>query len=339
MVRTNGGRLNGPFLDRGLVALGWDTAGPVEAADREAIRSAIGAADPGISGSDARNGANVLARFAGEVSIGDRVLIYDPSARTYTAGRVTSDYRHVPGDPLEAGFGGFVHRRDVEWTGEIPRDELSEGLQRSLMSMMTLFRLKPDQLREVEALLVGDPAAPHAALPGEPEEGEEAGEGDTEGPLDAASLEEQARQRIADRVAALGPEEMEHFVAGLLRALGYFARVSPTGPDRGSDILATPDPLGLEDPRIHVEVKHRRGKIDAPTLRGFLGGRRGGDRGIFVSTEGFTREARYEADRAEIPLRLIDADELVRLLIANYRDADETLRAMVPLRPIWWPAD
>ena len=98
---------------------------------------------------------------------------------------------------------------------------------------------------------------------------------------------------------------MEHFIAGILRALGYSTRVSPPGPDRGEDIRATPDALGLQDPRIVVEVKHRKGTIGAPALRSFLGGRHSDDKGLYVSTGGFTKDAVYEAARANIPLRLL----------------------------------
>ena len=138
-------------------------------------------------------------------------------------------------------------------------------------------------------------------------------------------------------MAAFSPDAMEEFVAGLLRALGYRMVVSPRGPDRGRDILATPDPRALEDPRIHVEVKHRRGKADTAMLRGFLGGRGPGDRGVFVSTGGFTCEAEYEADRAAIPMRLMTLDDLVRLLLAHDDAVDTETRAMVPLRRLHWP--
>jgi restriction system protein len=43
---------------------------------------------------------------------------------------------------------------------------------------------------------------------------------------------------------------MQDLVAGLLRALGYKKRVSPAGPDRGKDIVASPDGFGFESPRI-----------------------------------------------------------------------------------------
>lgn len=48
---------------------------------------------------------------------------------------------------------------------------------------------------------------------------------------------------------------MERLVAGLLKAMGYCARVMPKGPDGGKDVVASPDALGLESPRIIAEVK------------------------------------------------------------------------------------
>lgn len=48
---------------------------------------------------------------------------------------------------------------------------------------------------------------------------------------------------------------MEKLVAGLLKAMGYYARATPHGPDGGRDVIASPDALGLESPRIIAEVK------------------------------------------------------------------------------------
>ena len=44
--------------------------------------------------------------------------------------------------------------------------------------------------------------------------------------------------------------------AAFVRAMGYRTTVSPRGADRGVDVFASPDGLGLEEPRIFVEVKH-----------------------------------------------------------------------------------
>jgi restriction system protein len=62
------------------------------------------------------------------------------------------------------------------------------------------------------------------------------------------------------------------------------------------------------------------------------------DRGLYVSTGGFTKEARYEADRSNIPVTLIDLDELVELLTQNYEKADPETKAMIPLVKLYWPA-
>ncbi|MDR8305809.1 restriction endonuclease, partial [Acinetobacter baumannii] len=70
-------------------------------------------------------------------------------------------------------------------------------------------------------------------------------------------VESLAREGIKDRVNGLDPKEMEYVVAGVLRSMGYNTQVSPVGPDRGKDIIASPDGFGFENPRIVVEVKHR----------------------------------------------------------------------------------
>jgi restriction system protein len=40
---------------------------------------------------------------------------------------------------------------------------------------------------------------------------------------------------------------MQELVAGVLRGMGYKTIVSAKGPDRGRDILASPDGLGLSE--------------------------------------------------------------------------------------------
>ena len=143
---------------------------------------------------------------------------------------------------------------------------------------------------------------------------------------------------IKDRVSQLGWEDMERLVAGMLKAMGYCARVIPKGPDGGRDVIASPDALGLESPRIVAEVKHRKGAMGAPAVRSFIGGLRADDRGLYVSTGGFTKEARYEADRANVPVRLLDLDAFVRHYVEVYDKADDETRGILPLTRIWWPA-
>lgn len=128
-------------------------------------------------------------------------------------------------------------------------------------------------------------------------------------------------------------------VAGILRAMGYKTKISPAGSDRGKDVEASPDGLGLTDPHIVVEVKHREGgTIGSQDLRSFIAALRPRHKGLYVSTGGFTKEARYEVDRANNnQVSLIDSDELVNLIIHYYDNFDAEARSLLPLRKIHWP--
>lgn len=77
---------------------------------------------------------------------------------------------------------------------------------------------------------------------------------------------------------------MQELVAGILRAMGYRNMILSPGPDRGKDIIASPDGLGLENPKIKVEVKHRTAQMGSQELRSFLAILREGDKGLYVST-------------------------------------------------------
>lgn len=67
---------------------------------------------------------------------------------------------------------------------------------------------------------------------------------------------------------------MRDLVAGILRAMGYKARVSPLGPDGGHDIFASPDGLGVEEPRIFKEpvVVDDAARLHAAVLAGAFRG-------------------------------------------------------------------
>lgn len=142
---------------------------------------------------------------------------------------------------------------------------------------------------------------------------------------------------MKDRVSRLSWEDVQDLVAGLLRAMGYKTRVSKPGPDRGVDIMASPDGFGFESPRIMVEVKHKNTSIGAPEVRSFLAARHKDDRGLYVSTGGFSKEARYEADRADIPTMLMDVQDLVKAIFLHYDKMDIDSQKLLSLKKIYWP--
>lgn len=153
--------------------------------------------------------------------------------------------------------------------------------------------------------------------------------------------EEAAFAEIRAHVEKIAPYDFQELVAALLRGMGYHVVwVAPPGPDRGVDILAARDPLGIEDPRIKVQVKHRpHSPTDVNDLRSFLAVLGSRDVGIFVSSGGFTRDARIEARTHETrKLTLLDLDDFMGLWTDNYSRLEEAKRTLLPLRPVWYLA-
>jgi len=83
--------------------------------------------------------------------------------------------------------------------------------------------------------------------------------------------EESAWSEIEQHLGRMHPYDFQKLVAGLLRGMGYFvAWVAPPGPDMGVDILAHSDPLGINGPRIKVQVKRQADKTSVTGVRSFL---------------------------------------------------------------------
>lgn len=327
MVRGEGGSLYDEFRERGVAAIGWGQLAPVAkpGMTRRELTQLYQAAEPSVKPGTAISGASQVWRFINEIAIGDRVVTYSPSNRTYLIGTITGLAEYRP----EWSSEGMAIVRAVDWEAqELDRDPLSQATKNSLGSTLTVFVVPDFAAQEILALASGAP------LPAKSEP--DAIVEEVSDPF--ADLATSALERIKDLVSSIGPKDMEHLVAGILRAMGYKTQVSPAGSDRGKDIIASPDGFGFENPRIVVEVKHRTGQMGSQEIRSFLGGRHKDDRGLYVSTGGFSKDGYYEAERASVPLTLWTLDNLVRALIDHYDATDSETKRLVPLKRMYWPA-
>jgi len=321
------------FRTNSLVAIGWHEAGPVDpAVADEELTELFDRTFPAAKPAGRRVWQAQVKRFLTEIEPGDHVATYDPNSRLYLLGTIESQptWRNGP----------LPRVRKVKWTHQTPRDVLTVETRNGLGSIATLFRASHDASRELwaKAAPIGSaiPEAPPPPTTVRSSAEDEEAQAET---ILREDVREKSEQFIEDRIAALDWQQMQELVAGILRAMGYHATVAADGPDRGVDIFASPDGLGLQEPRIFVEVKHRNGAMGADELRAFLGGRRAGDRCLYVSTGGFTKEARYEADRAVVPLTLITLPRLRELLLQHYEQLDPAARALVPLQRLYWPVE
>jgi len=312
------------FLSRQMIAIGWSKVGDLSNVhSREQISQLVEQAWP--ENNKFQNSASVgqVYRFREEIVPGTTVVTYDSNRRIYHLGSVTGDYAYHPEYDPE-----LVHTRAVTWEKEISRDILSAGAKNTLGAISTIFCLSVEAAAELVSFSQNGKAVQAADFAEEKSEGEVEVRRDTE---------QRALEFLQDKLSKLDWYEMQELVAGLLRAMGYKTRVSQAGPDRGRDITASPDGFGFQPPRIVVEVKHRKDTIGAPEIRSFVGGLRQNDNGLYVSTGGFTREARYEADRTNQNLTLMDSDDLGKAIVEHYDRMDSEARALLPLKKIYWP--
>ena len=262
----------------------------------------------------------MIYKFRFTLEVDQKVVTYDRQKREYLIGNIVGDYYHDT-DEISGAISNYAHLRKVDWLGRVSRDVLSVSSRNSLGSIQTLFSVN----EEVSTELLS-----HLQEPTTPENTEVDDNGLDQIKEDTLA---QAHELIKDKLLKLSPDEMEDLAAAILRAMGYKSRVMPKGKDRGVDVLASPDGLELEEPRIKVQVKHRSGtSIGSQDIRSFIGGLRAGDKALYISSGGFTQEARYEADRS-------DVDELASLIVNHYEGFDIEGRVLMPLVRVYFPAE
>lgn len=322
MVRAGeGSYLFEDFKKNNCVAIGWSDLNDISnVGTKDKLRELMSTAYPDWNTRRLAGSLSIVWNFLSEMKPGNIVVTYSQETRRYLVGEITGKYTY--GSNIE----GYPHFRTVKWQGEVSRDDLTIDSRNSLGAIQAFFEVNSEVTNEIMSRLKGGKPT---AQPSEES-------------ADLDRIREDTVNRsfefIKDRILELDWEDAQDLVAGILRAMGYKTRVSPRGSDLGKDIIASPDGLGLEQPRIRVEVKHRpRQQIGAPDLRSFIGALRSGDKGLYVSTGGFSTEAKYEADRATTAITLVDLNELVKLLVQHYEKADMETRALVPLIRVYWP--
>lgn len=167
---------------------------------------------------------------------------------------------------------------------------------------------------------------------------------DDEKTADAATAVEEAEEsawgEIEEHLGGMNPYDFQKLVAGLLRGMGYYVGwVAPPGPDRGIDILAHTDPLGIKGPRIKVQVKRRQDQARVQEIRSFMAVLGDEDVGIFVCTGGFSKDAEFETRGQEKRrLMLVDLRKLFDLWAEYYQRIPEEYRRLLPLKTLYFLA-
>ncbi|MDO4919080.1 restriction endonuclease [Kocuria sp.] len=337
------------LLSEGFFSIGWEIGDiSLMGDDPERIKAALLASEPNAKAGAIAVWAGIQRRFAFEMAVGDLVIFPNKADRTLNFGEVVGEYRYHSDQKTHR------HRRAVRWLktgvsrGIFPKPALYE-----IGSALTLFRVKrhegifrdflqaPSEDAFVRSLQAREDAqplstSPIGALPMVAESDEEAN--------DALPTAEQIQVNTNDFITRtlledLTHEEFEHFVADLLRAMGYQARVTSYSADGGVDVLAHRDILGLEPPLIKVQCKHTSSTKGRPDIQGLLGTLGVKDEhGLFVTLGSYTSEA-AALERERHNLRLLGYKEITDLTLTYYESLPSRWRDKLPLKRIYVVAE
>lgn len=158
-------------------------------------------------------------------------------------------------------------------------------------------------------------------------------------PLNIDDIIESADLGIRDRLKKLDPYEFQDLVASLLKAMGYFVDfVAPKGKDGGVDLVCYQDPMGVQSPRVKVQIKHMpESTISRPMVSEFADVIKSKDEiGIYVTSGSYTRDARAHSIGHEKHIRLVDGTEFVDLYKEYYEKILGSEEAeLLPITKVW----
>ena len=176
--------------------------------------------------------------------------------------------------------------------------------------------------------------------PGDPPEDDTPPDEQGAKPPSYDDIEQRAIEGLQQYINAKNAYEFQDLVAALLRGMGYYTPfVAPKGKDGGVDVIAYRDPLGTQSPRIQVQIKHKEAGASVQEVRQLMGLlQKEGDVGMFVSTSGFSPDARAAARGSHIHVELVDLNRFISLWQEFYDKLKDEDKNLLPLHPIYFLA-
>lgn len=158
--------------------------------------------------------------------------------------------------------------------------------------------------------------------------------------IDGPEIEDQCwEERLLKELTSIEPAAFERLCQRLLRETG-FTQVEVTGRvgDGGIDGRGIMKLGALISFHVFFQCKRYRGQVSAGDLRDFRGAMVGrGDKGLFLTTGGFTRDAMREATRDRAPpIELVDGDAICTLLKEYKLGVATTMVEHVAIDPEWF---
>lgn len=134
-------------------------------------------------------------------------------------------------------------------------------------------------------------------------------------------LREALAVELLDRIKTVSPSRFEELVVELLLKMGYGGTQEDAGQvvgksgDGGIDGIINEDRLGLDV--IYIQAKRWEADVGRPEIQKFVGALAGNKatKGVFITSSGFTKEAKGYASQVNHRVILIDGPMLAELMM------------------------
>ena len=320
-------------LDSDLSIIGFrDIPSLASCATYDDVFNVVGACMPGAKPRAIGNRAGQLWAFCLAMREGDLVAMPRKLTSQIAIGRVSGGYAY------QMVKGEYRHVRPVKWLRpDIPRTAFEQDLLHSFGAFMTVCNIsRNDAERRVESMLFGrsDPG-PASMVPRAKHPKAVAQQIDVDEVLDIGQVaHDQIVAHIQSRFAG---HALANLVDAVLRVDGWITKVSPPGADGGADVLGGRGPLGLDHPRLCVQVKSQNSPADVTVYRTLQGTMQTfkADQGLLVCWGGFNKAVLAEAKQSHFAVRLWDSRDLVEAIYRTYDALPAEIQADLPLKRAW----
>ena len=298
--------------------------------DYDAVAKVVRETLPGRKPRAIGNFARQLLAFRVAMQENDIVVMPRKLTSQIAIGRVKGAYEYLQVHTA------YRHTRPVEWLRpDVPREVFKQDLLYSFGAFMTVCNIsRNDAAQRVMTVLEGKPD-PGPSLPEQTAHESLSEEDHAEVPLDLAELaHDQIVAQIQSRFAG---HAMTRVVDAVLQADGWVTTVSPPGADGGVDILAGRGSLGLDAPRLCVQVKSQDSPADVTVYRTLQGAMQTFkvEQGLLVCWGGFNRAVRQESRQGHFMVRLWERRDLVEAIYKEYERLPAEIQAELPLKRVW----
>ena len=128
------------------------------------------------------------------------------------------------------------------------------------------------------------------------------------------------RLQVSESILNKSPSFFEHIVIDLLLKMGYgydmnSGVVTGRSHDGGIDGIINEDKLGLDLIYIQAKRYNARNKVGRKEVQAFVGAMENVQKGVFITTSKFTKEAILFVERQSKNIKLIDGELLADLLV------------------------